>query len=460
MSTPRTALLSLCLAAIAGASACAPRKVRVEVAAGDDGVVRTFATNRLDREDADRVESLYGSGTARSEGGETAFTASFGESLPSEIGNRNGLSEVRTSLGVAKLYWESFDPGGDHWSDLAFRMASGELWVRIFGRWAEMQIDDDSRREEFKAALEREYLPLARDTMLLWSAMQAASQAQRVAAKVRDAKDRSEISDDERFRRTVFLPMLLLLAERGIFTPEESQRLMLLSTRGNPNEAERRWSFAEVIAPAMQRQFRRFNPDAPLPTFPSLLASGVSFYFFASNSSRLDDLLLASPVVPDAYKERLRRGERGIALPPVFGVRVGSRPKPTETEVVLATGVEPYLTNGSWDPESKSVLFKGRILEGRERVSLYPATFHAAWALPNDAFQERCFGETLLAGEALAAYCSWHQALPAKPRARWDAALETLAETGDRKPLREAAKSLERNFGVPEAIKGRLGGEA
>ena len=154
------------------------------------------------------------------------------------------LSEVRTSLGVAKLYLESFDPGGDHWSDLAFRMASGELWVRIFGSWAEMQIDDDSRREEFKAALEREYLPLARDTMLLWSAMQAASQAQRVAAKVRDAKDRSEISDDERFRRTVFLPMLLLLAERVIFTPEESQRLMLLSTRGNPNEAERRWSFA------------------------------------------------------------------------------------------------------------------------------------------------------------------------------------------------------------------------
>lgn len=193
-----------------------------------------------------------------------------------------------------------------------------------------------------------------------------------------------------------------------------------------------------------------------MPTFPSLLASGVSFYFFASNSSRLDDLMLASPVVPDADKERIRRGERGIALPPVFGVRVGSRPKPTETEVVLATGVEPYLTNGAWDPETKSVLFKGRILEGRERVSLYPATFHAAWAVPDEAQQRRCFGSVLLEGEALAAYCSWHQALPAKPRARWDAALDTLAETGERLALREAARSLERNFGVPEAIEAWL----
>lgn len=459
MSMLRTALLCTCLAAIAG-SACAPRKVRVEVAAGDDGVVRTFATNRLDREQAARVESLYGAGSVRSAGGETAFTASFDESLPSEIGNRSGISEVRTSLGVAKLYWESFDPLADHWRDLEFRMASGELWVRIFGRWAEMQIDDDSRREEFKAALEREYLPLARDTMLLWSSMQAASQAQRVSARVRDAKDRSGITDDERFRRTIFMPLLLLLAERGFFTAEELQRLLLLSARGNPSEAERRWSFAEVIAPAMQRQFRRFNPAAPPPTFPSLLASGVSFYFFASNSTRVDDLMLASPAIPAADKERIRRGDRGVALPPVFGVRVGSRPRPTETEVVLATGVEPYLTNGSWDPETKSVVFKGRLVEGRERITLYAATFQAAWAVPDEAFQRKCFGAVLLEGEPLASYCGWHQALPAKPRARWDAALETLAETGDRKPLREAAASLDRNFGVPEAIRAWLGGEA
>lgn len=452
--------VSLLVASILASSACSPRKVRVEVAAGDAGAVRTFATNRLDREEAARVESLYGSGSARSAGGETAFTASFDESLPSEIGNRNGLSEIRSSLGVAKFYWESFDPAGDHWSDLEHRMASGELWARIFGRWAEMRIEDDSRREEFKAALEREYLPLARDTMLMWSAMQAASQAQRVAARVRDAKDRAAISDDERFRRSVFLPLLLLLAERGFFTPEEIQRLILLSAKGNPSEAERRWSFAEVIAPAMQRQFRRFDPEAAAPTFPSLLASGVSFYLFASNSSRIDDLMLASPVIPDADKERIRRGDRGVALPPVFGVRVGNREKPTETEVVLATGVEPYLTNGAWDAETGSVVFKGRIVEGRERITLYAATFQAAWAVPDEVFQRKCFGEVLLEGEALAAYCGWHQALPEKPRARWDAALEALAEAGDRRALREATASLKRNFGVPEAIRRWLDGAA
>ncbi|MFM1890720.1 MAG: hypothetical protein RLZZ565_1477, partial [Planctomycetota bacterium] len=77
----RTAGIGLLIASVLAASACAPRKVRVEVAANDAGTVRTFATNRLDREEAARVESLYGSGSARSAGGETAFTASFGESL-------------------------------------------------------------------------------------------------------------------------------------------------------------------------------------------------------------------------------------------------------------------------------------------------------------------------------------------------------------------------------------------
>ncbi len=449
MARVTTIVLILLASLLAG---CGARRVRVEVAAGADGATRTFATNRIDSDEAERVASLYGDGSMKVGGGETAFTATFAQELPSEIGNRNGLSEIATSLGVARFYWESFDAAVDHWSDLEHRMASGELWMRIFGRWAEMQIEDDSRREEFTAALEREYLPLARDLMLLWSAMQAAAQAQRVGAGVRDANDRSQISADERFRRTVFFPLLLLLAERGFFTAAEAQQLMLLGSRGNPNARERNWSVSAVIGPALQRQFRRYVPDAAVPTVPSLLANGVSFYLFASNSSRIDDLLLASPVVPEEDKDRLRRGERGISLPPVFGVSLAGGRTPTETEVVLATEVEPYMTNGVWNPRTRSVVFKGSILDGRERVSLYPSTFQAAWSVPDESFQRRCFGSVILEGEALAAYCGWHQALPTKPRERWDRALEALAGSGDRREFEETVNGFSRTHGAPEAI--------
>lgn len=446
-------IASAALASIGGAllGGCGPRKVRVDVVAGEDGVTRTFATNQLDAEELARVQELYGAAPVERDG-EIEFTAAFAEDLPSEVGNRNGLSEVRTSLGSSHFYWESFDAGGDHWRDLEHRIDCGDLWICLFGRWAETRIDDESRREEFKAALDGEYRPLARDVMLMWSAMQAASQAQRVAARVRTADDRSPMTRDESYRRTLFLPLLLLLSERGIFTAEETQRLLLLSTRGNPDEMERRWSFDELIMPAILRQVRRFMPEATPPTFPQLLASGVSFYLFATSSAKVDDILLASPVVSDADKERIRRGERGISLPPAFGFRVGSRPKVTETEVSLATGVEPYLTNGTYEEERKAVIFRSRVVAGAERTSLYPPTFQAAWAVPDEARQRQCFGEVLLAGEDLASYCGWWQVLTPKLQERWEKALETLASGGGPGALREVASQLRLRHPVPRKL--------
>ncbi len=430
---------------------CGPKTVRVEVAAGEEGAVRTFATNRIGKDDSDRVRALYGDGRVRSEGGETAFTAAFPDRLPSEIGNRNGLTSVVSPLGTSHLYWESFHTSQDHWGDLSRRIAGGELWVRLFGRWAEARLDDPSKREEFRVALETEYLPLARDLMVAWSSMIATSQAHRVGARVRGGDESGSLTEDERFRRTVFLPLVLMLGERGILDADETQRFMLLAAGGNPDDRKRRWSFETLVGPAILRQIRRFDPDAEAPTYPRLLATGLSFYFFANNSLRHRDLLLASGALSPEDRVRLEQGEP-VPMPPAFGVRIGGGSDPTETEVSLKTPVEPFLTNGKWIAERSTVEFESRVPDGVERISLYPATFHAAWAVPDRGAQEACFGEVLLEDEDLAAFCGWHQTLDDGQQGVLEAALERLAEDRDRAAFSKAIEAIDAS-GLPAVLR-------
>lgn len=456
MSRPTTdlaSILSASILSIAGASvvaACGPRQVRVEVAVEDGEAVRMFATNRIDHDEADRIRGLYGEGEMRSREGRTEFKAAFPDRLPSEIGNRNGLTSVGSPFGTSHLYWESFHSSRDHWGDLSRRMAGGELWVRLFGRWAELRIEDPSKREEFRSVLEAEYLPLARDLMLAWSSMIATSQAHRVDAGVRDGDAAGSLSDDERFRRGVFLPFVLMLGERGILDGDEVQRFMLLAAGTSPDERRRDWSYDSLIGPAMLRQIRRFSPSAETPTFAEMLAWGVSFYFYANNSQRHRDLLLASGALTPEERVRLEQG-RSIRMPSAFGVRLGGGSKPTEAEVALKTPVEPYLTNGVWDPDRSEVDFRAIIPEGVDRVSLYPAIFHAAWAVPDRDRQESCFGEVILQGEDLATFCGWHQTLDESELQRLTEALERLELEGDRTSVVEVIRELGVG-GLPDSL--------
>lgn len=448
----RRGLLALAPLLLAGLSfGCARPSVRIEIAPGEDGTVRTFSASRLDAGDLARLEAIYG-GAGERQGQGARFSGRFAEAMPEEFGNRNGLTEVRTLLGSSWMYWEALEEPRDLWQDLQERQAAGELWARIFGRWVEQQLDDDSQRERFRGVFESQYLPLSRDAMLLFGAMQAASQAQRVAARVRGPREFGPMTADERFRQMVFLPLLLMMAERGIFTAEEMQRLVLLSMDGTTSEAQRQWSLDEIILPAITRQIRRFRPEAPSVTYPQLLAWGLSFYFYASSPLRHADLLLASPAVPEEDKARLRSGEGGLSMPPAFGVRVREQRRSTDAEVVVSTGVAPHLTNGSFDPQTGAVTFRSRVFAPGERVSLYPAAFHASWAVPDEAMQRRCFGEVLLSGAELAEFCGWQQALTPRLKQRLDEALRELAETGRPASLRRIVDQLDSRNPPPAAL--------
>jgi hypothetical protein len=103
-------------------------------------------------------------------------------------------------------------------------------------------------------------------------------------------------------------------------------------------------------------------------------------------------------------------------------------------EVTLVTGVEPFWTNGRWDPASSSVTWSQRLAANQS----LPSLSYAAWSRPNKDTQSRHFGRVVLEGEDLAKYVlGYHRLSPVDAR-RWDGLVEGLRPEEDiRKVLRE-----------------------
>jgi len=441
---------------------CQQRRVRVEMAAGDGSVERAFTSNTLDDDSVRRISEAYGGGPTRDRPMRgLRFEGQFGTVLPNELGNRSGLDEVQTTLGSAWFYFEAFGEGGgrhgDDWVAMRQRMDAGDLWVRLFGLWAERQMPAGPKRDRFRDAVETELVPMARNIMLRYGAMQSVAQSQRIGGRLREADEVGARSDDESFWQQVFVPLSIAFAEEGIFTPSELQRLLLLSLDGRAGGDSRQWSLDEIFIPALTRQVRRFRPDAESVSMGQLFTMGISFWLFASSSSERIPLLLASPAIPEEDKARLRRGDRSVRLPPPFGIEPRRRVPTTDTEVRLRMTRRPYLTNGVWEEDeaggSGVVVFRTSFTDADNRSVLYEPVFYAAWAEPASQRQQSLFGTVLLAGETLAEYCLWHEMLPTADRRAWGEGLARLAERGDVSLMSEVARRASTRRLLPEPLR-------
>jgi hypothetical protein len=436
---------------------CTSRKVRVATDATGAAAARTFAANELGDADLARLRTAYASEpVADSDTGGRRVAGEFGGALPSELGNRNGLSELRTSLGAARFYYEAMAEPADEWRTFRARMDAGELWLRLFGAWSAGRIEDGSRREEWSAHVEETLVPLVGTGMMMYSAAQASVQSQRIGARIRDTDDFRPMSDDERFRQRTFLPLLMLLGERGILEPGELQKLLLLGNDGNASAEERKWAADAVILPAIVRQVQRFNPEIESLSTPQLVALGFGFLLWVNTPSEARDaVLLASPAISDDDKARIRAGGMGamsVSLPPPYGVDPRRRAKPTEVDVRLRTGARPWLTNGEWDEKAEEVVFKTRLFDANNRTIIFSPVFFANWSEPDAAEQERLFGATILADGDLADYCLLLAAMPEEARREWDAALATLGATGDAAPMARFAAASGKRRPLPRPL--------
>lgn len=461
--SPLAIPLSLRLLAVGGllvvglATGCTNRKVRVATDATGGSTARTFAANELGEQDLARLRTAYAAEPVADEDtGGKRVEGEFGAALPSEMGNRNGLSEIRTSLGASRFYYEAMAEPADEWKAFRSRMDAGELWLRLFGAWSAERIKDPSRREEWKAHVEQVLVPLLGTGMMMYSSAQASVQSQRIGARIREPDDFRPMTDDERFRQRTFLPLLMLLGERGILEADELQKLLILGSDGNASAEERKWSADRIIIPAVLRQVRMFNPEIESLSTPKLVAIGFGFLLWVNAPSEARDaVLLASPAISDEDKEKVRKGgaaSMSVSLPPPYGVDPRRRAKPTEVDVRLKTGAKPWLTNGEWDEATGEVVFKTRLFDANNRTIIFSPVFYANWSEPDVAEQERLFGATILDGDALASYSLLLAAMPEDVRKEWDAAIAVLGEKGDAGPMARFAAANASSRPLPRPL--------
>ncbi len=438
---------------LAATVGCENRQIRVEMAVTGDGTSRAFASNVLKKDDVERLKTLYAAQPEpdAATGGER-FAGTFGTELPSEVGNRNGTSEVRTRLGTTRFYFEAFAEPADEWAALKRRIDAGDLWVRLFGRWAEKGIKDPSKREEWRRYVSGTLVPLSTQLAMMWGSATSTAQALRVAQSIRREDDRTPLTDEERLLRRTSIPILLAVADADLLTAEESHRLLLIASDANATKAERDWVVEKVGKPALLRLVQRFRPETTNLDKVSWTTLGLSFWFWAQTSTERNDLLLASPVISEGDKEKLRKGEAGVTIPPPFGIEPLAAPTKTDAEVSLNTGERPFLTNGEWNESERRVRFTYSFVPAERRTSLTPPYFYAAWSEPDAAVQTKLFGSVILTGESLSQYGIWYEALPEAVRVRWDAALDQLEREGRSDALRSLRAELEADRPLPKPL--------
>ncbi|MEY2794838.1 MAG: hypothetical protein RIR10_554, partial [Planctomycetota bacterium] len=338
---------------------------------------------------------------------------------------------VDSALGSARVYYEQFADQREEWTSLRERVEGGILWMQLFGRFIELRkIKEEPARSEFARWWNSEMIPFAADTYLMYSGMQAASQAQRIGAMPRNADDFSARTTDETFRLSLFEPLIIHFAERGWLTPDELAAAQTLAINGNVSGRERAWVADKVFSPAVARLVSRFDPSKKDMKLKDFVPIALEFVLWTKLSREYRDLILASPAIDEQTKEAIRKGKWDFELPPPFGFRTMERPKVTDAEVILDTGAEPFFTNGIWNATTRRVEFKGGFYEAKYRYAPYNPPYYAMWALPTQR-QESIFGAVILEGEPLAEYCAWEAALDDELRKRWLAGLDEIAAKQD-----------------------------
>jgi len=444
--------LLVVLATITGALAtgCQDRKVKVEISAAGDATGRVFITNQTDRDSLDAAAAIYGSKGEREAELGRKFAGTFSEgSLPSEIGNRGAIGRLDSTLGSTRAYYEQFADRRSEWDAMRDRVDSGVLWLQLFGRFVERRkLKDDAGRAEFSKWWNTEFTPLLADAYVMYSGMQAVSQAQRIGAMPRRAEDFGARTPDETFRISVFQPLAVLFAERGWISPSEFAAIQTIGLDGNFSAKERAWASDKVFTPAVARLIVRFDPSRKDMKLKDFVPLGLEFLLWLKISREYRDIVLDSPAIAPMIKESIRQGKWEFELPPPFGFRVMQKPKVTDAEVVLDTGAKPFLTNGVWNAKSRRVEFKGGFFEGKFRYTTYNPPYYAVWSLPSQR-PESCFGAVVLESESLAEYCSWESALEDPLRERWIKGLDALAATKDAAPCFGMMVELAKDHPVP-----------
>ena len=376
---------------------------------------------RLSDEKLAALDGLYEKRLTKPDQTVQTFIATFSSRMPKDVGGAGYYLRYESSLGYACVYSERFRGNDDLFSAVERVESAADKLTDILIGWFEAEMGKDRRFAHLKEFIDQQFRRDLKNAGLYpWTLSIA------------------EKPNDELLVRLVHY-----FAEREYFPPEDIPALLRAIEPFRQHEEEGQGG---PSYPAAMARLRRLVADRmgvpagqPIPESLAFLADAPKAMESLSRYIRTTEEFQQAmaewrkqvEATPDDKRDEKPAPPEPLNIPSeaagnltAFELRLWSRED--TVRVRLATPVEPCVTNGEWDHESKRTQWRGDLEDPDKSNMRLPTLFYAAWAVPDEAAQKRHFGEVLVEGQKLLEHCLWHEGLSRQEARQWDAMIDTL----------------------------------
>ncbi|NQT36918.1 MAG: hypothetical protein HQ581_05490 [Planctomycetes bacterium] len=426
------------LAAVA--AGCGHNCYVVEITPEGDGIQRKLTCWYVDSEgrvsalpddELEKLVAIYGGRETPDSADKHVFMGEFGEKMPDDFGGAGSYTHWETSMGSTSAYIERFGGSDDLEAGRAKQRQAADQLADLVAGWLETELGDEPGFDRLKKFLDNEFRRDLKNLGLYgWIAMTMAAPEQGKGSEqdgkgVEVAARAWQYLSERDYLRTADLPVIA----RSV-AEDDPQRVLDLVGR----LVARRMGIAD---------------EEPIP--PALA--------FLGDPEKLEKSISDYVKTTDLYKQRLagwkkeqkqidpepqgppdEDGPRHKEEPPTPEEVVGDLvtdcfaiaifPAGDTLEVKLACPVKPFSTNGQWQAKSKKVSWSTEMSD----INPLPAFCFAVWSEPDEAFQQKHFGQIVLADEALTGYATWYRSLEGEEKNRWDRFLDRCTPGDDLVP--------------------------
>ncbi|MFT5467743.1 MAG: hypothetical protein ACI8UO_002850 [Verrucomicrobiales bacterium] len=421
--------ISLILAALASSlllTACPHNEYTVIIKPDGDGLNRTLQCQRSEvdengkrkvlefpEDELGALEALYTNHEVDQETQLHTFRGRVATSTPSDVGGAGYFFREETSMGSVSTYTERFRGEDDQWGQFQKRVKSADQFTDLLIGWFESELTEEPGFEQLREFLDQRFRHDLKNLSFLGQILPFGD----------------DDADDDAMREYV-ARIELYLHERGYFSKEEASKLSRVF-QGTAGDTE----ILELVGASIARRMG-------IPWIPSVNSLPAALDFLKDEerlAASLESYMLGTEFYRlelEAWKKE-NSGEPNAEPPNAsemfweLGINtfidcdsIGTGSDTAELNVRLELPVTPIATNGEWDEESGAVIWEASI-QANESGEL-PTLCHAAWSVPDEAFQKARFGKVLLTGESLKDYVLWRLGLSASHAEEWEAFLAKL----------------------------------
>jgi hypothetical protein len=373
-----------------------------------DAQSATGDNRRLSDAELERLEKLFHERVTKGREQKQTFSGTFSGKLPDDVGGFGTYRRVDTPLGSAHWYVERFRGTVDADAELFARRAAADRLADLVVGWFDEQMKDSPHHAAVRKFLHQEFRQDLRNVVVcLWDSYHPT----KPAAKESDDSKKLKLSEP-------LHQISAYLAERGYLDPD------------GPLALSRFYDDSQIHLPAIRRLLARksglsfADADAAFPFLADQTTVGLSIAAYLQKTPEFEALRKAWK--PDPNKPE------GTGPDPfdVVGELIKQAYEPAfwlnrdQLALSLALPLEPYLTNGEYDPDERAVQWHTVLPTRREA----PCICQAAWATPDEKTQRAVFGKIRLDGMKLAMFAVAYADLTAARQKELQAHVEAAGQ--------------------------------